>query len=193
MLDLFKDIFTSDAGSFGSMFAIFALFFWLAYKSGKVIEKYKIIDTILGSIDKIKDDISEIKAFMKVARQDSSGLAKAHSPISLTKKGNGVYNDLHVDRAICAKWENINKNIKDRLKEEDNPYDIQVICFEFGENYSRFISNDDFDFIKKYAFNKGYSLSDFDIIFGISIRDKYFSENNISVSDVDNHDPNKEK
>lgn len=193
MLEILKEIFTSPAGSFGSMFALFLLVFFLVYKAGKIVEKYRLLEKLAQSIDVIKDDISEIKASIKMFRQDSSGFARSQSPIALTEKGNNVAADLHIERAISKKWDKLNKKIKEKLKEEDNPYDIQGICFEFGESYSKLISENDYDFIKKYAFNKGHNLSDFDIIFGIYIRDKYFSENNIDVSDVDNHDPEKQQ
>jgi len=191
MLDLLKEVFKSPAGSFGSMFAIATFLFFLIYKAGKVVEKFKVVDVIQNNIDNIKTDIAEIKAFIQVFRQDSNPFAKSHSPISLTELGTNVAIDLHIERAINNCWEKLKGKIKERLKKEDNPYDIQGICFSLGEKYSKMISEDEFDYIKTYAFNKGYNLSDFDVIFGILIRDKYFLEANIDVGDVDNHDPTK--
>ncbi len=193
MLDFLRELLTSEYGSFGFVFALLCLVFWLVFKSGKIVEKFSGVEKLENNIDKIKEDISEIKAFISVIRQEKSQFAKSHSPVSLTEKGVKVSKDIYIKRAIDRNWSNLLKEIKNALKEENNPYDIQEFCFQLGNKYSKYISEDDFDIIKKYAFSKGYNLSDFDIIFGIEIRDKYFSENNINVIDIDIHDPNKKK
>ncbi len=45
--------------------------------------------------------------------------------------------------------------------------------------------------IKTFTFNEGYNLSDFDLLFGIEIRNKYFKESDIKIEEVDQHDPAK--
>ena len=193
MLDILKEIFTSPAGSFGSMFAILTLLFFLAYKSGQIVNSFKVVDVIQNSIAKIKDDIAEIKAFIQVFKQGNNPFAKSNSPISLTPLGSEVKTDLHLERIVNDNWDKLNKQIKSELENEDNPYNIQEVCFAIGQKYSMITPKNDFDLIKKYAFKKGYNLSDFDLIFGIIIRDKFLSEKGIPVSDIDIHDPNKKE
>ena len=190
MLEIIKEVIQSPAGSFGSMFAVVCLILFLTYKAGKIIEKFKVVNKISSAIDAIKDDISEIKAFIQVYRQTNNPFAQSQSPINLTKKGNEVSDELFVKRIINDNWKSISSKIKKKLKKEDNPYDIQEICFEIGEKYSKIMSENDFDHIKKYAFNQGHNLSDYDIIFGIEIRNKYFDSEGYNVKEVDKYDPN---
>lgn len=189
MFDLVKTILTSPFGSFASVLATFITFFFLVYKAGKIVEKYKVLDSLIGAIDKIKEDIHEIKAFIKVFKHINNGFAEAQSPINLTDKGNDVAKSIHAERIINDNWSEINKRIKKKLQDDDNPYNIQEVCFAIGEKYSSFTSPDDMNAIKTIAFSMGKNLSDFDIIFGIIIRNKYFKDNNINVEDIDTYAP----
>ncbi|MCK4554913.1 MAG: hypothetical protein KAT48_14050 [Bacteroidales bacterium] len=193
MYEIVKNILTSPMGSFGSMFAIVCLILFLTYKSGKIVEKFNLVKIIQDSIDKIKEDIAEIKGFIQVFKQDSSRFAQSSSPINLSELGSEVSKDLHIERIIKNDWEKLNKKIKSLLKEDTNPYNIQEVCFALGDKYFGIVSEEDLDAIKKYAFSKGYNLSDFDIVFGIVLRDIYFKEEGIDVVDVDAHDPAKKQ
>lgn len=191
MYDLVKTILTSPFGSFASVLSIFVAFFFLVYKAGKIVEKYKVLDSLIDSIDKIKEDIHEIKAFMKIYKHKNSGFAEAQSPINLTQKGVEVSEKIQAPRIVNDNWLSINKRIKEKLDGDDNPYSIQEVCFSIGENYSSFASKEEMDMIKNIAFSMGKNLSDFDIIFGIVIRSEYFKKNNINEKDVDLYDPGK--
>ncbi|QMU63939.1 MAG: hypothetical protein GKR88_06275 [Flavobacteriaceae bacterium] len=191
MLYLVKEIFKSPAGSFGSMFALCCLIFFLVYKAGKIVERFRVVDVLKGSIDKIKEDISEIKAFIQVFKQSNNPFAQAQSPISLTEVGSRVSDDINVKRIIDKNWGALEKRIKSELKKDFNPYNIQEICFEIGEKYSKITSEEEFDFIKNYAFKKGYNLSDFDLLFGVMIRDNFFEKERINIKNIDTYDPNK--
>lgn len=193
MYDIIKEILTSPAGSFGSMLAIALLLFFLIYKAGRLIEKFGVVEKLEKSIEKIKEDISEIKVFISIIRQKDSPFTQSKSPITLTEEGSRVSDELNIKRIIQNNWEEINKKIKQILKKEDNPYNIQQICFDIGKRYSKITSESEFDYIKTYAFKRGYNLYDFDILFGIEIRDTYFEQEGITVSDIDIHDPLKKE
>ena len=83
--------------------------------------------------------------------------------------------------------------VKHDLNDDSNPYDVQKACFSVGTNYSKFLIGDELDRIKDVAYEQGYILPDFDIVFGILIRDRYFEENDIQKDDVDKHDPGKKE
>lgn len=191
MLDFILEMLKTPAGSFASVLGAILLLFFLAYKGGKIVEKYTVVDKILESIDKIKEDIFEIKAYISIAKQNNNNLlAKSQSPISLTKKGEEAFIDLHIERIVEKSWNELNKTIKSKLKEDYNPYNIQEVCFEIGKTYSKITSKNDYDAIKTYAFQKEYNLFDFDLLFGIVIRDTFLREERINVK-VDTHDSNK--
>ena len=188
MYDIIKDILTSPAGSFGSMFALILFIAFLIYKAGRIVEKFGIVEKLERNIEKIKE---EIKAFMNIIRQKYNPLAQNESPITLTKQGENVSNALNIKRIISSNWDDINKKIKRVLKKDDNPYSIQQICFDIGKRYSKIVSESEMDYIKTYAFKHGYNLYDFDIVFGLEIRNAYFQQEGITISDIDAHDPGK--
>lgn len=76
-----------------------------------------------------------------------------------------------------------------------NPYDIQefliqqaVVCPE------KFLQPEEIDKIKIDAYNTGVNIVPYMRVIAVLARDKYFSEHNILVEDVDKHDPlNKNK
>jgi len=188
-LQTLKEIFTSPAGSFASVLAFLLFILWLAVKAGKIIERFKIVDKLETAIDKIKDDISEIKAFMKVFLEKSSEFTQTSSPRNLNEKGHEISDKINAKVIIKSQWSQIEKDVKLNLKETDNPYTIQQACFDVGKHYSKYTTPEQFDMIKRIAFNEGHNLYDYDILFGIEIRDRYFTEHKINVREVDIHDP----
>ena len=111
--DFFKDILTSGLGSFGTGFGLVVFILWIAVKAGKIIERYKVIDKVVGkleskidktvdkieiNIDKIKEDISEIKAFIAVSKRDDNSYAQSQSPLSLNDKGKSVAEKLQAKK-----------------------------------------------------------------------------------------------
>lgn len=132
-----------------------------------------------------------LKAFIQLFRQENNPLTKIKSPISLSEKGSEVADELHLKRIIKNNWGSIHKEITSKLNNEDNPYNIQEICFNIGAKYTEMVSTDELDIIKKYVYNEGISLPNLDIVFGILIRDEFFEVEKINVADVDDHDPRK--
>ena len=188
---LIKEILGSPGGSFASVASVAFLVILGSVKLGGIIEKYKVVDKLDGAIDNIRQDIASIKGFMETIRNRNTGFAQRNSPISLTDSGKEVSKSINAEKIISLKWDSILKTIKTRIKDDDNPYTIQEVCFNIGKNYSTIASPDDMNMIKNIAFKEGRELFDYDIIFGIEIRDKYFKDCDIKVSEIDNHDPNK--
>lgn len=184
---ILKNILTSPAGSFGFILSLFLLMFFLVYKAGKIVEKYKLLDKLAASIDKIKDDIAIIKATL----QTGHPFAEAQSPINLNASGEDLASELGAREMILKNWNDIQKKIDKDLEKESNPYDIQQVCFSIGEKYSEYIAKEDFDRVKRFAFSKGFNLWQLDIVFGILIRNKYFETQGIDKNNIDLFDPQK--
>lgn len=188
MFELLRDILTSPAGSFGFVFAVLGLLFYIAMKAGTVIEKFRSVPKLSDNIDKIKEDIAEIKAFIQISRQDNNKFVKAHSPLSLTEKGEMVATDLHIRDILNRQWSSLCKQISTKLNEGHNPYDIQEVCFEIGRTYSKILTENEFENVRLYAFKNGHNLADYDLLFGIVLRDMYFKEKNIKVEELDKYE-----
>ncbi len=107
--DFLKEILKSRSGSFGFMFSLGLFILWIAVKAGKIIERYKVIEKIEKNIDTIKNDLSQIKAFIELFKQNNNPFAKSKSPISLTELGDRVAEDLKVKRIINKNWSEIEK------------------------------------------------------------------------------------
>jgi hypothetical protein len=71
-----------------------------------------------------------------------------------------------------------------------NAYDIQEYCnMTAAVELEKFISNEDIENLKQFAYKEGNPLMYYSTIFAILIRDKYLSIKGIDVSDVDKNDP----
>lgn len=204
MVDVIKQIFLSPFGSFGSVFALFALAFYLVHWITKKITKMnvehdaicadhakiqgrleKTIEKSDSKFDSIRSDIAIIKASLQVGNP----LTQSHSPIGLSKKGELVADELKVQEKIQKNWERIEPLISKGTISK-NAYDIQQFCIEQTmvnpENFFDAASLLEF---KNYAFNKGNNLSIYLNMIGIMIRDEYFNRKGIDKAEVDEHDP----
>jgi hypothetical protein len=188
MLDLVSDILKSPAGSFAFIFAFLMLAFFLVYKFSHFNTKFGSVEKLENNVDKIKDDISSIKGFMEVFRTHNNPFAKANSPISLTPVGIEVSKDLEIEKLVISHWEDIIKMFSDKLIKNSNPYDIQVCSIKIGGELLKSLSENELNTIKTYAYSKGHSLSYYDVLFGVVIRDHYFKIKGIDLSEIDKHD-----
>lgn len=191
MFDILRDALKSDCGSFGFIFAILALMFFLVYKFSHYNTKFKSVEKLEGNIDKIKDDISSIKGFMDVFKTLNNPLAKANSPISLTDAGIKVANEVDAEKIITSHWDDIIKLFSDKLNKNPNPYDIQQCSIKIGAEVLKMLTPVELDSIKSNAYKNGYVLSNYDLVFGIIIRDHYFKIKGIDLAEIDKHDPTK--
>lgn len=189
MFDILRDALKSNAGSFGFVFAILILAFWLVYKFSHYNTKFGSVEKLETNIDKIKDDISSIKGFMDVYKNQNNPFAKAQSPVSLTPQGSKVSLDLDAEKIVISHWGDIIKMFSDKLIKNPNPYDIQQCSMKIGAELLNMLSETELNNLKSYAYKNGHILSNYDIIFGVIIRDNYFKLKGIQLSEVDKHDP----
>lgn len=209
MLNLIKDILTSPAGSFASVFSLFALAFWLVHwitkkvttidnshsnikKSNedaiKKIDKY--CDKQDNNMDEIRKDIAFLKAMIDVFKSNpSQQVAQSHSPISLTEYGQQISTELNADEVIARNWDRIREDLESNVKDK-NAYDIQQYCIETTIiDLSKFIDSDAVNAVKVKAYNEGRPVAFYAPVFGIKIRDRYLKEKGISVEEIDKHAP----
>jgi hypothetical protein len=192
MWDIIKTILGSPAGSFGFVAAFLFLVFFLVFRAGKIVEKFSTVLKLESNIEAIKLDMMEIKAFISVYRQENNRFSQRNSPISLSEAGNIVASSIEAEKIVNRCWAQLEKEIKSEIEHSSNPYTIQDSCFSIGKHFIDFLNDTELDLIKKYAYQEGHNIVNYDLVFGILIRDKYFRENNINVSDIDKHDPNHE-
>jgi len=211
MFNLVREILISPFGSFASVFALFAMAFWLVYwitkHTTKINESHRFlekenekasnkIEEYCGkqdkNMDEIRKDISFLKAMIEIFKSGSSQqIAQSHSPVSLTEYGENISKDLDADNVISRNWDKIYKDLEANIGNK-NAYDIQQYCIETATvEIEKFIDNDAILAIKSKAYRDGRPLAFYAPIFGIKIRDKYLEIKGINISEIDTHDPQK--
>lgn len=213
MLELIKDIFQSPAGSFGFVFGILALGFWLVHYVTKKITEINASHTTLksemsdskndsqskfslmdGKIDEIRKDIAYLRGFMEsIQKVVTDGYTQRHSPLSLTEKGIAEVKESGLDKIVDKNWNKIFQTLESDVKSK-NPYDIQSYCMENVYVYlDKFFTADDVYYIKELAFKKGLALMTYTNMLAVLIRDRYFKEKGLDIADIDKFDPNPSK
>ena len=193
-------ILKSTPGSFGIVFATVLIISYLIYKFGAWSNKIKNTD---GTIKELKEDIkqtnttiNEIKGSIQYIKEnvdninnrlinyENNKFAKSQSPISLTDSGEKIAKELNADAIVDLYWENIEKYLTDRnINPKSNPYDIQQECFNYvSTNFYKNLSESEIRKIKSIAYNNGDNIDNYDIIFGVVIRDKYLKSINQTKS-----------
>jgi hypothetical protein len=120
-------------------------------------------------------------------------IIQSFSPISLTEYGKGLAEELNMEKYISHNWEAISNYIKDN-SESMNPYDIQQLCLNYVLiETDKVLSKEGHDRVKSKAFILGIAIFDLLQAASILIRDRFFKENNINISDIDQYDPEKNK
>ena len=138
-----------------------------------VSQNIKDIDTIKKS----QEDIHFIKGYLI-----KYSLAETKSPMGLTKKGDRVSKEINAIEIVQNHWSKILAEIKlDKITKESSLYDIQKVCFRIGENYSKILDDKELERVKDNAFDNGLDLFNYNILFGITIRDKFFEQNNLKI------------
>lgn len=150
------------------------------------------IEATLGFMQKSIDSLT--KSIQKENKLIIDPYTKSHSPLSITEAGREMMDRLGVDDMFEKNWPRIEAFIEDKL-EYKNPYDIQEFLIQQAVVYpEKFLQIDEIDKIKLDAYNTGVDIVPYMKVIAILARDKYFSEHNILVEDVDKHDPlNKNK
>ncbi|MDR1369057.1 MAG: hypothetical protein LBJ72_02850 [Dysgonamonadaceae bacterium] len=120
----------------------------------------------------------------------ASPLTQIMSPLTLTERGKSKAEELGLKEMIDNNWESINNLIGEKSKSK-NPYDIQQICIDEATLFPEiFLSQDGIDRIKTDAYKNGDLLQSYMRVVAVIVRDRFFDEHGIDVSEVDVHDPN---
>lgn len=185
MFELLQDAIKSPAGSFAFVFAIMSLICVAVWKISHYSTKFGLVEKLEKSMDQIKEDMHYVKASIKLLKDEINSLAQRQSPVSMTRKGEEVVQELKINDLIENHWERIHPNLNKNLSKECNAYDMQVESFKIGENYQEFLTSEELNSIKNHAFKFGFNLDVYNLLFGIVIRDKYLSTKGFTTKDVD--------
>lgn len=200
-MDLFKLILSSPAGSFAFIVGIMLLGGWLIYwvtksvtkinaEHGHFNESVKKMDT---NIDDIRKDLSYLKGSIDIIRSGANPLTQSNSPITLTKKGEEIAEEINANEIIAQNWDKIYSNLESEICDK-NAYDIQEYCIETASvEPELFFDKVTLSKLKTFAYNQGRPLQYYSGMLGVLIRDKYLKIKKIDVSEIDQHDPNKTK
>ena len=207
MIDLIKEALGSPAGSASFVLAILVLTGWIIHYATKFATRISIehgqlneridktessfdkrMDKIESNIDEIRKDTAYIKGAFEVAVAMPNTYMKRKSPLMLTDLGREIAEENNLNTMVVNNWSKIDAALRN-LKTK-NPYDIQEFCLEvvFVES-DKFFSPSDIEKLKLMSFKTGIPLFSIARIIGLLIRDKYFSENDIDVGEVDKFDP----
>ena len=198
-INLLTQILGSPVGSFAFVLGLMVLGGWLIHwVTKKVTEITSSHSTIKEKADKfdsyineLRKDMAYVKGTLEIIKNQDNEFAQAHSPISLTEKGQKLADDNHIAAMISANWQQIVSAIDSKVSDK-NAYDIQQFCIQtMAVEPEVFLSDDDVLILKQQAYNTGRVLQEYSIIPAILIRDRYFREKNIEMADVDKYDPTK--
>ena len=168
------------------------LAFWVVYRAGKITNSFKNFETKNDKIDaaiyEMKDSLLQVKATTELLYQTHLSTVKSHSPMSLTPKGEEISKAILAELKINNYWTSIRNELQ--KTHPTNPYDIQVAALGLARYcFDKIFTEQERNEIKTYAFKIGINLLEIYPIIGIIIRDIYFKEQNISLEDIDKHDP----
>jgi len=197
MFDAIKTSIESPVGSFSFVFGLMVFLGWVIHYTTKFATKINIkhdsfnlrMDKTESYLDEIRKDVSFLKGQFDAVIGIRDTTVKKKSPISLTDIGSEIAKSNNLSTMIEGNWNKIKETLKNAKTK--NPYDLQQFCMEktFVEP-ENFFSDKDIDRLKIIAYNSGMPLLSITRIVGVIIRDKYFSENGIELTEVDVFDPN---
>ena len=195
-MEMLKEIITSNGGAFAVVFAVlwavgYSLIKFTEWKC-KVEQSDERTSKVESDINAIKADIHYIKGTLDILKNTSSfSLTQAHSPISLTLRGQEVAKEMRIEEMVARNWDKIETAIDANVAFK-NAYDIQQFCIEKSMiSLDTFFAPSDIDAIKMFAYNNGQPLAFYASMIGVIIRDKYFEIKKIPLAKVDETDPNR--
>lgn len=148
----------------------------------------KSTEKIAEDLGEIRRDLSYLKGTIDIIKGGSTPLMASHSPVSLTAEGKKVVEEMDGYALVDSNWDKINRNLMSAG--EKTPYDIQQFCIEsVSVEPEKYFSPRDLDRIKSFAFGKGQPLQLYLRVLGLLIRDRYFKEHSIPLSDIDSTSP----
>jgi hypothetical protein len=136
------------------------------------------LEGISASIDFMRDSLNKLGE--NTGKKQTRKLSQTNSPMSLTERGIEVARELGMERMINRNWNSATELI--RAEGKSNPYDIQqFIINSLIASPEKFLSPEDWDKIKRYAYKEGDPLLSYIDALTILVRDRYFKENSIDV------------
>jgi hypothetical protein len=109
----------------------------------------------------------------------------------LTEYGKELVEELNMEKYISDNWKTTSDYIEEH-SESKNPYDIQKLCLNYTLiETDKVLSREGHDRVKSKAFILGIAVFELLNAASILIRDRFFKENNINISEIDQYDPEK--
>jgi len=146
-------------------------------------EKLNKIDVLDGKFDVL------IQALRVGTTRKGEQIITFKSPIALSEYGKTLAKELSMEDYISRNWEIISKYIEAN-SESMNPYDIQQFCFNFVlAKTDEVLSREGYEKVKSKAFILGIAVFDLLQAAAVIIRDRFFEEHKINISEIDQYDP----
>jgi len=158
-----------------------------------------LVHELDGKIDNVNIKLSFIEGELGMLKENFNLYIKgkpqimlSYSPTALTTDGLEIAKQLNAKDIIEKNWERIYENLEKNISDK-NPYDIQEYClYVAATKIDAFLSDEDINFLKQFAYNEGNTIFYYHPIFALIIRDKYLALKGIDVLEVDIHDPKKQ-
>lgn len=202
VLDFIISVLTSNGGAFGIVcalvLAILYLVHWVTKKITTIVVEHESVKKSIEKVDNVIDDIRKDLTFLKGTFEiiknntnTNNSLVQSHSPISLTEKGKEIASSMGIEDMVSSNWDKIQTCIEKNVP-TCNAYDIQQFCIETATiALNNFFGDEDVTKIKNFAYQAGQNTAYYGGMIGVIIRDKYLTIKQISIEEVDKHDPNK--
>lgn len=202
VLDFIISVLTSNGGAFGIVcalvLAILYLVHWVTKKITTIVVEHESVKKSMEKVDNVIDDIRKDLTFLKGTFEiiknntnTNNSLVQSHSPISLTEKGKEIASSMGIEDMVSSNWDKIQTCIEKNVPTR-NAYDIQQFCIETATiALNNFFGDEDVAKIKNFAYQAGQNTAYYGGMIGVIIRDKYLTIKQISIEEIDKHDPNK--
>lgn len=146
----------------------------------------------INGIDVVNAKLDGVLQAIQLLSQVGSGKNKviqSNSPITLTDFGRNLAEELSMMKYINKNRGSISGYIEENSKSL-NPYDIQQLCFNYVlTNPEDVLTHEGYEKVKYKAFDIGEPVISLMQAASILIRDRYFKEKDMTVGDIDAHDP----
>ena len=187
------------------MVAVVVVIIFLTWWCANIYHKVKKIDSLPcdkhgekmnehdNAVSKLNTSITflakEIDTAMRMFQQSNmktDSFTQTQSPLSITKKGWDMVHRLSLDKMFETNWPRIRQLINTEVKDK-SAYDIDDYCIVNSVVFpEKFLSESEINVLKDDAFKNGMTLASYMKVIAVMARDKYFKENGIEVSDIDN-------
>lgn len=173
---------------------------WIAIFSTKHItrmqERSRTIDEYINTSEKKSEErfkiLIEVKTIVDLIRQNTTKTPAIGpgSPMTLTEVGKEIVKNIEANTILERHIEKL-----EEIVSESNPmnaYDIQTVSIKASrERLIKLLDENELIKVKKEAYKKGMMVEDVLSVFGILLRNHILNKKEISISDVDEHEPSR--